>query len=76
MGDFTQPQQKYAGTGENCNIVIVIIFYPIIQTFLIFLCLLFGFVSTQILNMGTHEDVLDISNFVVVSCFSRYFEHI
>ena len=19
MGDFTQPQQKYAGTGENCN---------------------------------------------------------
>ena len=20
MGDFTQPQQKYAGTGENCII--------------------------------------------------------
>ena len=26
MGDFTQPQQKYAGTGENCNIAIVVIF--------------------------------------------------
>ena len=25
MGDFTQPQQKYAGTGANCNIVIAII---------------------------------------------------
>ena len=22
IGDFTQPQQKYAGTGENCNIAI------------------------------------------------------
>ena len=27
MGDFTQPQQKYAGTCENCNIAIAI-FYP------------------------------------------------
>ena len=26
FGDFTQPQQKYAGTGENCNIVIPFIF--------------------------------------------------
>ena len=32
MGDFTQPQQKYAGTGENCNIAIAIIFYPGIKT--------------------------------------------
>ena len=29
MGEFTQPQQKYAGTGENCNIVIAVIFYPV-----------------------------------------------
>ena len=28
MGDFTQPQQKYAGTVENCNIAIAVIFYP------------------------------------------------
>ena len=28
MGDFTQPQQKYAGAGENCNIAITVIFYP------------------------------------------------
>ena len=28
MGDFTQPQQKYAGTVENCNIAIALIFYP------------------------------------------------
>ena len=26
MGDSTKPQQKYAGTGENCNIVIAVIF--------------------------------------------------
>ena len=32
MGDFTQPQQKYAGTGENCNIAIAVIFYPGIKT--------------------------------------------
>ena len=32
MGDFPQPQpqQKYAGTGENCNIVTAAIFYPVI----------------------------------------------
>ena len=28
MGDFTQSQQKYAGTGETCNIAIAAIFYP------------------------------------------------
>ena len=33
MGDFNQPQQKYAGTGENCNIAIPVIFYPVIKTF-------------------------------------------
>ena len=27
MGDFTYPQQKYAGTGENCNIAITVISY-------------------------------------------------
>ena len=32
MGDFTQPQQKYAGTGENCNIAIAVTFYPGIKT--------------------------------------------
>ena len=26
MGDFTQPQQKYAGTSENCNIAIPVFF--------------------------------------------------
>ena len=26
MGDFTQPQQKYAGTGKYCNIAIPAIF--------------------------------------------------
>ena len=30
MGDFTQPQQKYAGTGENCNTAIPVIFQPVI----------------------------------------------
>ena len=40
MGDFTQPQQKYAGTGENCNIAIPVIFYPVLK-------LLFGCISTQ-----------------------------
>ena len=32
MGDFTQPQQKYDGTGENCNIAIPVNFYPVIKT--------------------------------------------
>ena len=32
MGDFTQPQQKYASTSENCNIAIPVIFYPVIKT--------------------------------------------
>ena len=32
MGDLTQPQQKYAGTGENYNIAIAVIFYPRIKT--------------------------------------------
>ena len=40
MGDFTQPQQKYAGTGENCKIAIAVIVYPGIKR-----------VSTQILNL-------------------------
>ena len=29
MGDFTQAQQKYAVTGENCNIEIPVIVYPV-----------------------------------------------
>ena len=32
MGDFSQPQQEYAGTGENCNKAIFVIFYPGIKT--------------------------------------------
>ena len=32
MGDFNQPQQKYAGTGENRNIAMPVIFYPVIKT--------------------------------------------
>ena len=31
MGDFTQPQQKFAGTGENRNIAILVILYPVIN---------------------------------------------
>ena len=31
MSDFTQQQQKYAGTGENCNIVVNVMFYPVNQ---------------------------------------------
>ena len=32
MGDLTQPQQKYAGTGENYNIAIAVNLYPGIKT--------------------------------------------
>ena len=39
MGYFTQPQQKYVGTGENCNIAIAVIFYPGIKMLLKFLCI-------------------------------------
>ena len=31
-GDFTQPHQKYAGTGEHYNIVIAVILYPVDKT--------------------------------------------
>ena len=33
MGNFTQPQQKYAGTGENCNIASAVIFYSGIKLY-------------------------------------------
>ena len=33
MGDFGQPEQKFAGTGENRNIVGAVILYPVNQTF-------------------------------------------
>ena len=50
MGDFTQPQKKYAGTGKNCNIVIPVIIYPVMKTLRKFLCLSFGCASPQIFN--------------------------
>ena len=48
MGEFIQAQKKYAGTGENCNIVITFIFYPVNKTF--WKCIIFGFVNTLIFN--------------------------
>ena len=33
MGDSSQPQQKSAAAGENCDFVIAVIFYPEKQTF-------------------------------------------
>ena len=50
MGDFTKPQQKYAGSGENDNMIIAVIFNLVNATFLKFSCILIGFVSTQIFN--------------------------
>ena len=32
MDDLTKPHKKYAGAGENCNIAISVIFYPVIKT--------------------------------------------
>ena len=51
MGDFTQPQQNYSGTGENCNIEIAVILYSVDETFWNFLFILFGCVCTQIWNL-------------------------
>ena len=56
MGDLTRPQQKYDGTGENRNIAIPVIFYPVIKTLWKYLCWLFGCVSTQILNLRAEND--------------------
>ena len=42
MDDFTQPQQKFAAAGENCDFVITVNFYPVQRIFFIFLCILFG----------------------------------
>ena len=33
MDDLSQPQQTYAGTGDNCKIVIAVIVYPEKKTF-------------------------------------------
>ena len=54
---------KYAGTSENCNIVIAVIFYPVNQSIWNFVCILFGFVSTQIQNLrvnGNFANVFEI----------------
>ena len=68
MGDFPNPQQKYAGTGENTNIVIVVIFLLQIKLSKKFSSKLFGIVSTQILNLevngasfGYLKDICKIS---------------
>ena len=55
MDDFTQPQQKFAAAGENCDFVITVNFYPVQRIFFIFLCILFGFVSTQVFNLGANK---------------------
>ena len=54
MGDFTQLQQKYAGTGENWNVVIIVIFrqhaasiYGFVR---LFICMLRYVMSKQILE--------------------------
>ena len=54
MVDYTQPQQKIAGNGENCNIVVAVIFNPANQSFWNLLCILFGFVRTKILNSSAN----------------------
>ena len=64
MGDFTQPQQKYAGTGENCKIAIPVIFYPVIKYLCKLLCLLFGCVSTQILNLRAENNFANMLKIV------------
>ena len=33
MGDFTQPQQKFAAAGENCDFVIDVNSYTVKRTF-------------------------------------------
>ena len=36
MDDYTQPQRKYAGTGENCNIVIIVLLNKVKNVYEIF----------------------------------------
>ena len=36
MGDFNQPQQKFAAVGENCDFVIAVNFYFIQKLFEVF----------------------------------------
>ena len=33
MGDFIQPQQKFAAAGENSDFVTAVNFYPVQRTF-------------------------------------------
>ena len=67
MGDFTQRQQKYTSTGENCDIAIPLIFHPVI------LCLLFGCVSTQITNLRAENNFANMLKIVQKSSNLRDF---
>ena len=54
MGDFTQPQQKFAAAGKNFDFVIAVNFFPV-KKLSDFLCILFGVVSNKIFNLGTNK---------------------
>ena len=54
MGDSTQPQQISAGAGENRDFLIAVNFYPVKKN-CSNLCISFGFVSTQIFNLGANN---------------------
>ena len=59
---------------NNYNILIVVTFYPVNQTFWKFSCILFGFVSTQTLNLSTNKKIKNVHNipkFRGNPCFSN-----
>ena len=58
MRDFTQPQQIFAGTDKNANIVIPVIFYPVNKTFgKIFMCIIWVY---KILNLRANSNFANI----------------
>ena len=55
VSGFLQQRQKLK--FEKCNFEIAVIFYPVIKTLWTFLCISFGYISTQILNLGARNNV-------------------
>ena len=70
MGDFPQPQQKYAGTGENGNFEIALIVLPEIKAFvhIIWLCkhsdIKFG--SKYVKNVRKFGQALNLPDFRII----------
>ena len=64
MAGSSQPQYYFATGCLFADFKIAVIFYPVIKTLWEFLCILFGFCHTQILNFRTKINFANILKIV------------